>query len=83
MFGAKSGVWWRKAFFLGVKRGVVGIMGCFRVQMGCFWANRCVGAEKGCRGILGYIGVFWAQMGYFQVFEGVRGVSGRKGMSTT
>ena len=48
---------------LGVKRGVVGVMGC----LGCFVANRCVGAYE----------VFGVQIGCFEVF------GGRKGLSTT
>ena len=59
MFGAKSGVWWRKAVFEvnnGYNGGVWGIMGVFGVQMGFFRANKCVGGEKRCQGTFGCLG---------------------------
>ena len=40
MVGAKRGVWWRKAVFLGVKRGVGGIMGVFSGANGVLWGEQ-------------------------------------------
>ena len=50
------------------------------MQMGCFGANRCVGAEKGCRGIMGCFECKWGALRCLRV-KGV--FRGRKGVSMT